>query len=389
MRIAHVITRMIVGGAQENTLLNCQDLVRDYGDDVLLITGPALGPEGDLLKQGRGGGVPLAMVDSLQRAIGPLRDWRAYREIKRILREFKPDVVHTHSAKAGFLGRLAAWSLKVPAIVHTIHGAPFGPYDPWPRRKFYQACERYAARRCHHLISVADAMTELMVAAQVAPRDTFTTIYSGMDVEPFLHANDARDQTRRELGFEPQHIVVGKIARLFHLKGHEDVIKAAMYFQRHPNVRYLFVGDGILREELQSQIDKAGMHDVFRLTGLVPPERIPALIGAMDILVHASRREGLARALPQALIAGKPVVSYDVDGAGEVCIDNETGFLVRSRDFKDLCDPLMRLSEDAALRQRLGDEGRRRFTDQFRHQTMTRRIRKLYERLLRRRRPHA
>ena len=102
----------------------------------------------------------------------------------------------------------------------------------------------------------------------------------------------------------------------------------------------------------------------------------------MDILVHASRREGLARALPQALIAGKPVVSYDVDGAREVCLDGETGFLVRSGHFKDLCEPLARLAGDAALRQRLGQEGRRRFTDQFRHETMTRRIRELYQRLL-------
>lgn len=383
MRIAHVITRMIVGGAQENTLLNCRDLIRDYGDDVLLITGPALGPEGDLLRQGRGGEVPLAMVDSLRRAIHPSRDWQAYREIKRILREFKPDVVHTHSAKAGILGRLAAWSLNVPAIVHTIHGAPFGPYESWPRRKFYQACERYAAARCHHLISVADAMTDLMVDAKVARREKFTTIYSGMEVEPFLHANDAREETRRELGFEPQHVVVGKIARLFHLKGHEDVIDSAYAIAEScPNNRYLFVGDGVLREQLQKCIDKRDMHDLFRFTGLVPPARIPALIGAMDILVHASLREGLARALPQALIAGKPVVSYDVDGAREVCIDDETGFLVRSRHYKDLWEPLGRLSEDAALRQRLGAEGRRRFTDQFRHETMTRRIRELYERLL-------
>jgi glycosyltransferase involved in cell wall biosynthesis len=129
-------------------------------------------------------------------------------------------------------------------------------------------------------------------------------------------------------------------------------------------------------------IDKAGLTERFHFTGLVPPERIPALIGAMDILVHASRREGLARALPQALIAGKPVVSYDVDGAREVCIDNKTGFLVRSGQFKDLCEPLRTLASDATLRQRLGQEGRRRFTDQFRHETMTRRIRELYERLL-------
>src|SRR5262245_39821115 len=116
MRIAHVITRMIVGGAQENTLLNCQDLIRTYADEVLLVTGPALGPEGDLLTEGRGGGVPVATIDSLRRAICPWRDWRAYRGIQRILRDFKADVVHTHSAKAGILGRVAAWSLGVPAV---------------------------------------------------------------------------------------------------------------------------------------------------------------------------------------------------------------------------------------------------------------------------------
>src|SRR5690349_21737813 len=125
MRIAHVITRMIVGGAQENTLYNCQDLIRLYGDEVLLVTGPAIGPEGDLLGQGRGEGVPVRIIQELQRQIDPRLDIRAYREIRRTLQEFAPDVVHTHSAKAGFLGRLAAWSLGTSAIVHTVHGAPF------------------------------------------------------------------------------------------------------------------------------------------------------------------------------------------------------------------------------------------------------------------------
>lgn len=382
MRIAHLITRMIVGGAQENTLLNCQDLIRDYGDEVLLVTGPALGPEGDLLQQGRGGDLPVRYIPDLQRAIHLARDWRAYREIKRVLREFRPDVVHTHSAKAGILGRMAAWSLGVPAIVHTVHGAPFGPYDPWPRRKFYQACERYAARRCHALVSVADAMTDLMASAGVAPREKFTTIYSGMQVEPFLKANEHRDRVRRELGFGPEHVVVGKIARLFELKGHDDVITAAMYLDGDPNLHYLFVGDGAWRQRLQNDIAKAGLTDRFHFTGLVAPSRIPELLGAMDILVHASQREGLARALPQALLAGKPIVSYDIDGAREVCLDGETGFLVRSNYFKDLREPLLKLAGDPALRDRLGQEGRRRFADQFRHETMTRRIRELYQRLL-------
>jgi glycosyltransferase involved in cell wall biosynthesis len=383
MRVAHLITRMIIGGAQENTLYNCEDLIRLYGDDVLLVTGPALGPEGDLLGQGRGGGVPIRLVPQLRRAIDPWRDVAGYRELKRVLREFQPDVVHTHSAKAGFLGRLAAWSLRVPAIVHTVHGAPFHPYQNAAARNLFRWCEWYAARRCHALISVADAMTDLMVNSGVAPREKFTTIYSGMDVEPFLHADEHRQRVRRELGFEPQHVVVGKIARLFHLKGHEDVIRAAAeVVPSQPQVRFLLVGDGILRDKLQRMIDEAGMHDRFRFTGLVPPSRIPELIGAMDILVHASLREGLARALPQALIAGKPVVSYDIDGAREVCIDGETGFLVPPRDWQGLVEPLRRLSQDESLRGRLGAEGRRRFTDRFRHETMTRRIRELYQRLL-------
>jgi glycosyltransferase involved in cell wall biosynthesis len=160
------------------------------------------------------------------------------------------------------------------------------------------------------------------------------------------------------------------------------IAAAAQIRDRCPSIRYLFIGDGILREQLQKQIDDAGMHGLFRFTGLVPPSRIPALIGAMDILIHASLREGLARALPQALIAGKPVVSYDVDGAREVCIEGETGFLVPPRHFQGLCQPLIRLSEDSELRRQMGDQGRRQFADQFRHETMTRQIRQLYQELL-------
>ncbi|OYV89060.1 MAG: glycosyl transferase family 1, partial [Planctomycetia bacterium 21-64-5] len=174
MRIAHIITRLILGGAQENTLLTCEGLLRDYGDDVLLVTGPPLGPEGSLLERARANGVPLAIVPSLRRSIHPWRDYVSYRELKRILREFQPDVVHTHSAKGGILGRAAAWKLGVPAIVHGVHGAPFYPFQNPLVREFYRACERWAARRCHAFISVADAMTDLMVHAGVAPREKFT-----------------------------------------------------------------------------------------------------------------------------------------------------------------------------------------------------------------------
>lgn len=371
---------MIVGGAQENTLFNCMDLRRDFGDDVLLVTGPALGPEGDLISQGRAGDLPVHKLDSLRRNIHPKHDWLAARGLRAIIREFEPDVVHTHSAKGGLLGRYAASRERVPLVIHTVHGAPFHPYQSATARRFFQGCERWAAKRCHHLISVADAMTDLMVDANIAPREKFTTIHSGMDVEPFLVADKTRAAIRAKLGIDDDAVVIGKVARLFHLKGHDDLVQAAkLVVDKIPNVRFLLVGDGILRDGLQAKIDAQGMTQNFVFAGLVPPVEVPPLIGAMDALVHTSYREGLARALPQALIAGKPIVSYDIDGAREVTIDDETGFLIPPQDLAALADAMLRLAADHQLRKRMGKTGRDRFTDQFRHQTMTRRIRELYQ----------
>lgn len=383
MRVAHIITRMIVGGAQENTLYNCQDLTADFGDEVLLITGPALGPEGDLLAQERGAPVATRVLPELCRAISPFKDFRSYGDIRKVLQEFKPDVVHTHSAKAGILGRMAASSLKVPAILHTVHGAPFHPYQNIAARKFFAWCERYGAKRCHAMISVADAMTDLMVDAGVAPREKFTTIFSGMEVEPLLESHQQRAATRAELGIAEDEIIVGKIARLFHLKGHADVVEAAKtVVAQMPNVRFLFVGDGLLRSSLESEIAKANLTRNFLFTGLVSPKEIPRYLGAMDTLVHASLREGLARALPQALISGKPVISYDVDGAREVCITGETGYLLPPRDINGMANAILALAKAADFRSRLGSEGRRRFAQQFDHHFMTQRIRELYQKVL-------
>jgi glycosyltransferase involved in cell wall biosynthesis len=383
MRIAHVITRMIVGGAQENTLFTCEDLIRDHGDEVLLITGPALGPEGDLLSQGRGDIVPQALIPNLRRAIHPVRDLSAYWNIKRQLRDFDPEVVHTHSAKGGLLGRVAAAALGIPAIVHTVHGAPFHDYQSRGARAFFCRCEKYAASRCHALISVADAMTEQLVTAGVAPREKFTTIYSGMEVTPFLNADANRLETRRELGFDANHVVVGKIARLFHLKGHEYLIEAAaLAVKDYPNLRFLLIGDGILRANLEAKIAKAGLTKFFHFTGLVDPQRIPTLIGAMDALAHCSLREGLARALPQALIAGKPAISYDVDGAREVVITGETGYLLPPRSVQSLAEALVDVATNGQQRKRMGQTGQERFTEQFRHENMTAQIRQLYLRLV-------
>jgi glycosyltransferase involved in cell wall biosynthesis len=383
MRIAHLITRMIVGGAQENTLYNCLDLMHDFGDEVLLITGPTSGPEGRLLEQGRGDKLPVHTIEVLRRQVNPVRDLRALNAIKKALIEFKPDVVHTHSAKAGVLGRSAAWSLRVPAVIHTVHGAPFHPYQSMVARKLYQACEKWAAKRCHHMISVADAMTDLMVNARVAPREKFTTIYSGMDVQPFLECEQHRDEMRRQLRFSDQHIVIGKIARLFELKGHEYLIEAAKeVIAKQPNVRFLLVGDGVLRASLASQIERLGLTEFFHFTGLVPPEEISRYLSAMDMLVHTSLREGLARTLPQALIASKPVISYDIDGASEVCLNNQTGILLPPKSIQPLAEAMIRLASQPSLRMDWGRAGRAMFSERFGHRFMTARVRDVYSSVL-------
>ncbi|HUG91927.1 MAG TPA: glycosyltransferase family 4 protein [Planctomycetaceae bacterium] len=382
MKVVHVITRLIIGGAQENTLLTCEGLHRDYGDDVTLISGPALGPEGSLVERAECGGYGFRLLPDLRRAVSPGRDWTSYRELVALFRELRPEIVHTHSSKAGILGRAAAARLGIPAV-HTVHGPSFHPGQPWAVNRAFIAAERWAARRSARLISVADAMTTQYLAAGIGRPDQYVTIYSGMDVEPFLNPPRPSDEVRRELGFGPEHVVVGKVARLFHLKGHEDVVEAAArVIPRVPQARFVFVGEGILRERIQEQIARHGLSSHFVFTGLVPPERIPELVGAMDLVVHASLREGLARVLPQALIAGKPVVTWDIDGAREVAVPGETGFLLPAGAVDQLADAIGQLAGDPELRRRLGQNGRERFIDRFRHQTMTRRIREVYEETL-------
>jgi glycosyltransferase involved in cell wall biosynthesis len=382
MHVVHYITRLIVGGAQENTLLTVEDQHHLFGDKVTLITGPGIGPEGSLEDRARRSGLDLRILDSSRRSIHPWRDWRTYRELVRRLRDIKPDLLHTHSSKAGILGRAAAAKLKLPCV-HTIHGSSFHYGQSAIAFNVYRGLERWAGSRTDKFISVCDAMTEQYVAAKVAPREKFVTVYSGFDVEPFLQPPRSPELVRAELGLKPDDVVIGKVARLFPLKGHEFLVRAAKrVVEQSPHVRFLLVGDGILRSKIEAELAAGGIRDRFVFTGLVPPEQVAELIHAMDIVVHTSVWEGLARVLPQGLIAGKPVVSYDIDGAREVVIPGETGFLLPPQSIDALSAALCELANDPDLRRRLGETGRARFTDQFRHQTMTRRIREVYAEVL-------
>lgn len=382
MRIVHVITRLILGGAQENTLLTVDGLHHTHGDDVTLITGPAEGPEGDLFARAEARGLKVELMPELVRAIRPGTDWAAYRALRRSIRRLRPEVVHTHSSKAGIVGRAAAWDERVPAVVHTIHGLPFGPSESAVRNRLYVALERWAARRCHAIVGVCDAMAEQALAAGVGRPGQYSTVYSGMDVDAFLHPARPREEVRRELGLAPGEVAFATVARLFERKGHDDILAAApAVLAADPRVRFVFIGDGILRDRLKADAGRLGVGHAVRFTGLVPPDAIPSLLSAMDAVVHPSLREGLARVLPQALLTGRPAISYDVDGAREV-VTPETGVLLPPRDIPGLTGAILRLAGDATLRDRMGRAGRERYADRFRAETMVRQLRLLYERLL-------
>lgn len=382
MRIAHIITRLIIGGAQENTLFNVDDQHHLFNDEVCLITGPGLGPEGSLEPKALERGLDLRVLPELRRSLNPLQDWISLRAIRRTLAEFAPQLVHTHSSKAGILGRLAAYQSGIPAV-HTIHGASFHYGQNVVAQTAYKWAEKRAAHWCQHYITVCNAMTDQYVKAGIAGRDKFTTIYSGMDVDHFLTPRRDPATLRKELGLSLHDIVLGKVARLFHLKGHEYLIEAApQVVQAVPNVRFLLVGDGILKARFQTRIAELGLTKHFVFAGLVAPEDVGEYLHAMDVVVHTSVWEGLARVLPQGSIAGKPLISFAIDGAPEVCVPEETGLLVEPCNVPQLAEAMIRLAQDAALRRRLGATGRDRFTEQFRHQNMTRQIRDVYARVI-------
>jgi glycosyltransferase involved in cell wall biosynthesis len=383
IRVAHVITRFIRGGAQENTLLTVQGLARDPRFDVSLVTGPGIGPEGDLIDEARGGGVEVVVVDAMRREIHPLRDWRSYRALRAEFRRLRPDVVHTHSSKAGILGRAAARAERVPNIVHTIHGLPFHRYESWWRNRLYVALERHCARYTDRIISVCDAMTHQAVAAGVAPRSKFVTIYSGMDVEPYLRGEFDRAATRRGLGLGAAEPVVGVVARISPLKGHEFILRAApSILARHPDAKLLFVGDGHIRGPMERLAKGLGVYEPIVWAGLRDWREIPELIGAMDLLVHTSLREGLARVLPQALLSAVPVVSYDVDGAYEVVIDGETGWLVEREQIAALADAVCDALGHPEQAKRMARAGRELCRTRFSADVMVERIAAEYEALL-------
>lgn len=387
MRILHLSTRLIVGGSQENTLLSCVGSA-DHGHQVALAYGPIYGPEGSLLPRAQADGrLACFEVPDLVRQVSPLRDLRCFRQLTQLIRDWKPDVVHTHSSKAGILGRAAAWRMRVPAVVHTVHGLPFHRFQSQAVHRAYVLAERFAAQRCHAIVSVADSMTRQALAEGVGTPAQYSTIRSGLDTAPFLSAHQLRAGARDRLGIAERTTVIATLGRLAELKGHDDLITAVLPLLRaggREQLMLLWIGDGWWRKRLEQRLEREGIRDRVMLTGLVPPDQVPALLAASDVVVHPSWREGLPRAVVQALLCARPVIAADIDGASEVCKAGETGWLVPVGDPLRLRAAIEQVIADQTHAAQLAARGQAEVRSEYDGAAMVNRLLSLYRELLER-----
>jgi glycosyltransferase involved in cell wall biosynthesis len=349
---------------------------------VELISGPSGKSEGTLEGEFDAHPGVLRIFPSLVRPIDPWNDLKATRELAREYRKSRPDIVHTHSGKAGFVGRLGARLAGVKCIVHTIHGPSFGPFQSPGANFVYKNAERFVGPFTTHFISVAQAMTDQYLAAGIGHPEQYTRIFSGFPLGPFLTVK--RDQEMRaKLGIAPNDFVITKLARLFELKGHDDLFDAAPEIVKAiPNAKFLLIGDGPWRQKFEQRAATPELKERVIFAGLVAPSDVPKYLGASDVVAHLSYREGLPRAVSQAAAAGLPVVAYDCDGAKEVCLDGRNGFIIAQRDLPALADRLTRLARDPQMRELFGNAGREFVRENFAVEKMVDDIYALYQRLL-------
>lgn len=347
LRVLHAITMLELGGAQRNTLDTVASLDRGAFSPAL-----ACADVGELLPEARS--LPeteLFELPHLRREVRAFADLRALAELRAAIHRFRPDIVHTHSSKAGILGRLAARREAVPVVVHSIHGFGFGAHQSWPVRRAFLAAERVAARWTTAFVAVSRKNLEDGVRWGLFPASRARVIRSGIDLAPF-RAHAGGDAVRRELGIPTSAPVVVQIACFKPQKAPERFVAlAGLLAPRFPEARFVLVGDGELRPRLERLVREARLAGRVHLPGW--RRDVPAILDMAAVATLTSRFEGLPRVLVEALAAGVPVAAMAVDGVAEVVRDGENGFLLAPGDVAGLAERVGRMLADAGLRARL------------------------------------
>jgi glycosyltransferase involved in cell wall biosynthesis len=381
--ILHVITRLIVGGAQENTMYTAARLDPSrFCAEV--VSGPQTGSEGSLIDEVRAMGVPLTILPALLREISPAHDLSALRSLRRLMRERHFAIVHTHSSKAGILGRVAAKVAGVPIIVHTVHGWSFHEHMSPRRRRLYVLLERFAARFTDAMIVVAQPDIEKGLAEGIGRLEQYRLIRSAIPLEAFDPTTVDSVAVRQELGIPQDALVLGNVGRFSAQKNPLDwVAIAARVARALPGVYFLLVGDGPLRSEVETALAAAGLTNRTILTGL--RRDVPRLLAAMDLFLLTSLWEGLPRVIPQAMSMEIPVVANRADGTVEAIDHGHTGFLCDPGELGAMAEACTRLLQNPELCREMGRRGREYAIQEFGLDRMISDIEALYEELLQRR----
>jgi glycosyltransferase involved in cell wall biosynthesis len=375
-----VITRLIVGGAQENTLYTAERL-DPQRFQVEVLAGPQTGSEGSLIEEARSRGIPLQILPDLVRPVSPVHDLRALFQLTRLMRAKGYTIVHTHSSKAGVIGRLAALLARVPVIVHTVHGWSFHPHMSPAMRRVYISLERLAAAYTDAMIVVTSRDIEKGLQEGIGRPEQYHLIRSAIPLDEFDPQGVDRSWARQQLSLPPQAPVLGNIGRFSPQKNPLNWVRvAARVAEALPECRFLLVGDGPLRSQVEQLLEEEGLAGRTVLTGL--RRDVPALLAAMDVFLLTSLWEGLPRVIPQAMAMGIPVIASQADGTAEAIQPGQTGYLCPQGDIACLAERCLQLLRDGEGRRAMGAKGRAFALGEFDLERMIAQIAALYEDLV-------
>ncbi|HEX4824908.1 MAG TPA: glycosyltransferase family 4 protein [Candidatus Polarisedimenticolaceae bacterium] len=376
--IVHLVTRLELGGAQQNTVY----CVRHHDRRRFRVALWA-GEGGRLDDETRAiGDADVRFLPWLRHPIDPVHDAYAIARLAAMMADV--DLVHTHSSKAGILGRLAARAAGVRAVVHTVHGWSFNDTQTPATRRGFVELERAAARMTGALVCVSASDRAKGLALGIGEPSQYHLIRSGIDPVAYEAGPGERERSRAALGFAADDVVVGSVGNLKPQKGPLDFVEAArLIHAAAPRARFFIAGDGELRSEVEAAIERGGLQGVIRLLGW--RDDVRALLAAADIFLLTSLFEGLPRGVLQAMAAGLPVVATDTGGTAEVIREGETGHLVPAGRPKAASSAVVPLVLDRRLRERMGGAGRAALGEEFDIRRMLFEVEALYDDLLERR----
>jgi glycosyltransferase involved in cell wall biosynthesis len=378
IRVLRIISRLNIGGpAVHVAMLGRPALAGRF--DSMLVTGVENAGEGSMIDLVTAqGAAPIVISEIADSASLTWRDTVALWKIVRVIRRYRPQIIETHTAKAGLLGRLAGLLTRTPVRIHTFHGHVLHGYYSPATNAMLRWLERALARTTTRIIAVSDRVRTELVEYGVAPAGKIAVVPLGLDLSPFLDADRLRGQFRAELGFPADDLLVGIVGRIFAVKNHALFVDAAVRVLRDvPNVRFVIVGDGMLRADIEAQIARAGVGGRVIITGW--RRDLPAVYASLDLLAVTSNNEGTPFAAIEAMAAGVPVVATNVGGMPDLVRHDVTGVLVPPRDAEAMSRALTGLLLDAGRRRQLGAAARASALERFEVGRMVRDTHDVYE----------